>query len=164
MTERSGAQRALTILASLHVEILLLVFCGVIFLGTARTEGPVFDVVGPDLLPTVAAAIVAALVIVQMVVQVMRSVRGPLPAIRIDPAAVRNAAVFTAATALFVVAVARGWLPFAAATCVFMAINTMLLSNRLHWRDAAIGAASGLALGIVLQFTFTYVLFVDLPG
>jgi len=164
MTERTGAQRALTILASLHVELLLLVFCGVIFMGTARTEGPVFDVVGPDLLPTITAAIVAVLVIIQIVVQVIRSVRGPLPGITIDPAAVRNGAVFTAATALFVVAVARGWLPFALATCVFMAINTMLLSNRLHWRDAAVGAASGLALGIVLQFMFTRVLFIDLPG
>ena len=32
------------------------------------------------------------------------------------------------------------------------------------WGDAAIGAASGLALGIVLQVTFTYVLYIDLPG
>ena len=164
MTEKTGARRALTILASAHVEIGLLAFCGVIFLGTARTRGPVFDVVGPDLLPTVTAGMVAALVVLQIVFQIVRALRSPLPPIRIDSIVLRNFVVFTLATGLFVLVVARGWLPFAAATCVFMTVNTMLLSNRLHWRDAAIGAGSGLALGLVLQFTFTRILFVDLPG
>ncbi len=166
MTEpsRSTASRALALVVSLHVEIFLLIFCGIIFLGTGRTSGPVFDVVGPDLLPTVTAGIVAALTVLQIGAEVLRARRTPPPPIRIDPLVLRNLALFGAATTLFVVAVARGWLPFALATCVFITFNTMLLSNRLNARDAAIGAASGLALGIVLQFMFTRVLFIDLPG
>lgn len=164
MTEQSGVRRALTLFASLHVEIALLVFCGLIFFGTGRTDGPVFDVVGPDLLPTATAGVVATLVVLQAVVQIVRAVRIPLPPLRINPLALRNLSVFAPVCALFVVAVAQGWLPFALATSAFMTLNTVLLSGRLHWRDAAIGAASGLALGIVLQFTFTRILFIDLPG
>ena len=65
-----GAGRMLAILAGIHVEIGILVFCGLVLMGTGRTEErPVFDVVGPDVLPAATAAIVAAMVLVQIVVQ-----------------------------------------------------------------------------------------------
>jgi hypothetical protein len=159
-----GAGKALAIVAGLHVEIGILAFCGIIFLGTGRTEGPVFDVVGPDVLPTATAALVAAMVLAQLLVQVTRELRTPPPPVRVDPLALRNGVIFTAATILFVTAVALGWLPFSLATAAFMTLTTMLLSNRIHWRDGAFGAAIGLALGLVLQVTFTRILFIDLPG
>lgn len=159
-----GFGRIFAIIADLHVEIGILVFCGIIFMGTGRTTGPVFDVIGPDLLPTATAGIVAGLVLIHVVLQVIRSLREPLPTVRIDPQSLRNAVIFTAATLLFVTAVAQGWLVFALATAVFMTVTTMLLSNRVHWRDAAFGAVIGLGLGIVLQYTFTQILFIDLPG
>ena len=166
MTERAttATGRLLALFASLHVEIAILIFCIVIYLGTGTTKGPVFDVVGPELLPISMSLLVGALVLIQIIVQIVRARRTPLPAVRIDPLALRNLMIFAAATIVFVFVVAQGWLPFALATCVFMTVTTMMLSNRIHWRDAAIGAVSGLALGIVLQVTFTYVLYIDLPG
>lgn len=161
---RSSLGRVIAIVAGLHVEIGILVFCGVVFLGTGRTEGPVFDVIGPDVLPAATAGIVAALVLLQIAVQVAKALRDPPPAVRIDPLALRNGVIFTVATILFVTIVAQGWLPFALATSAFMTVTTMLLSNRIHWRDAVFGASIGLALGVVLQFVFTRVLFIDLPG
>ena len=83
---------------------------------------------------------------------------------QVDPLALRNGVIFTVATLLFVTAVARGWLPFALATSAFMSLTTMLLSNSFRWRDAVFGAVIGLALGVVLQFTFTRILFIDLTG
>lgn len=160
----TGFGRLLAIVAGLHVEISILIFCGIIFMGTGRTKGPVFDVIGPDLLPTVTAAIVATFVLLQVVIQVIANLKVPPPPVQIDPQSLRNGVIFTVATVLFVVAVAQGWLPFALATSAFMTVNTMLLSNRIHWRDAAFGAAIGLGLGIVLQYTFTQILFIDLPG
>lgn len=154
----------LAILAGIHVEIGILVFCGLVIMGTGRTEGPVFDVVGPDVLPAATAAIVAGMVLVQIVVQVIRDLREAPPVVQVDPLALRNGVIFTVATLLFVTAVARGWLPFALATSAFMSLTTMLLSNSFRGRDAAFGAVIGLALGVVLQFTFTRILFIDLPG
>lgn len=166
MTERASTAtgRLLALVASLHVEIAILIFCIVIYLGTGTTKGPVFDVIGPELLPISMSLLVGTMVLIQIIVQVVRARRIPLPAIRIDPLALRNLVVFATATILFVLFVSRGWLPFALATCAFMTVTTVMLSNRIHWRDAVIGAVSGLALGIVLQVTFTYVLYIDLPG
>ena len=166
MTERArtSAGRLLSLAAALHVELAILAFCVLIFLGAGSTAGPVFDVIGPEMLPTATSVLVGALVLVQIAVQVLRARTDPPPPVWIDPVALRNLAVFSLATILFVLIVAQGWLPFALATCAFMTVTTMLLSNRLDRRDAAIGAASGLALGIVLQVTFTHVLFIDLPG
>ncbi|MCR9135137.1 MAG: tripartite tricarboxylate transporter TctB family protein [Alphaproteobacteria bacterium] len=160
----TGFGRILAIVAGLHVEIGILIFCGIVFLGTGRTEGPVFDVIGPDVLPAATAGIVALLVLLQVALQVVRTLRNPPPPVRIDPEVVRNGVIFTVATILFVTIVAQGWLPFALATSAFMTVTTMLLSNRIHWRDAVFGASIGLALGVVLQFVFTRILFIDLPG
>jgi len=166
MTERpsSAAVRLLALAAALHVEIAILIFCVVIFLGAGTTRGPVFDVIGPEMLPMATSVLVGGLTLIQIVAYTLRARHDPPPAIRIDPVALRNLAVFAVATILFVLIVANGWLPFALATSAFMTVTTMLLSNRLAWRDAAIGATSGLALGIVLQVTFTYILYIDLPG
>lgn len=166
MTDRASTSRGrlLALIASLHVELAILAFCVLIFLGAGTTRGPVFDVIGPEMLPTATSVLVGALVLVQIAAQVVRARRDPPPPVRIDPEALRNLAVFAVATTLFVLSVAQGWLPFALATCGFMTVTTMLLSNRVDWRDAAVGAASGLALGVVLQVTFTYVLYIDLPG
>lgn len=166
MTKRPAKSKGhlFALIASLHVEIAILVFCVLIYLGAGSTRGPVFDVIGPEMLPTATSVLVGGLVMMQIVLQVRRSWRDPLPPVHLDPVILRNLAVFTGSTILFVVAVAQGWLPFALATCGFITVTTMLLSNRIDKRDAMIGAVSGLALGVVLQVTFTYVLFVDLPG
>lgn len=166
MTDRAATPlgRLLALIGSLHVEICILAFCVVIYLGAGTTSGPVFDVIGPEALPTATSVLVGALVLVQIAVQLFRARHDPPPAVRINPALLRNLLVFTVATILFVLIVAQGWLTFALATCAFMTVTTMLLSDRLHWRDAATGAATGLLLGIVLQITFTYVLFIDLAG
>lgn len=166
MTERPDRPKGslFALIASLHVEIAILAFCVLIYLGAGSTRGPVFDVIGPEMLPTATSVLVGALVLLQIGVQVRRAWHDPVAPVELDPVILRNLAVFTASTILFVVSVAQGWVPFAVATCGFITVTTMLLSNRIDKRDAAIGAASGLALGIVLQVTFTYVLFVDLPG
>ena len=165
MTERSSKPKGnlFALIASLHIEIAILAFCVVIYLGAGSTRGPVFDVIGPEILPTTTSVLVGALVILQIVLQVRRARSDPPAPVRLDPVILRNLAVFTASTILFVLTVAQGWLPFALATCGFITVTTMLLSNRIDKRDAIIGAVSGLVLGIVLQVMFTYVLFVDLP-
>ena len=44
-TQKLTAPSILAILAGLHVEIAILIFCAIILMGTGKTKGPVFDAV-----------------------------------------------------------------------------------------------------------------------
>ncbi|WP_306119070.1 MULTISPECIES: tripartite tricarboxylate transporter TctB family protein [unclassified Roseitalea] len=155
---------ALKLLGELHVEIGIVVFCAAIISETGKTKGPVFDTVGPDLLPTAVATIVAALTALQIVVHVARRRWEPDSGPGVDTVGLRNGAIFALATLGYVAALASRQIPFFVATCAFMAVATALLSQHNRWRDAALGAAIGLGLGLFLQFIFTQVLIIDLPG
>ena len=168
MTDQGKAGRpdALRLMGELHVEIGILVFCAAIISETGKTKGPVFDTVGPDLLPTAVATMVAALTLLQVVVQIAQRGRGgdPLPGRAVDVAGWRNGAIFSVATLAYVALLAAQSVPFFLATSAFMAVATALLSQHGKWRDAAVGAGIGLGLGLFLQFSFTRVLIIDLPG
>jgi len=152
------------IVGELHVEIGILIFCAAIISETGKTQGPVFDTVGPDLLPTAVAVIVAALTLVQVVVQIATRDSTDHAGSRIDRAGVINGLVFCLATILYVAVLAWQIVPFYLATCGFMAVTTALLSQGALARNALLGAGIGLGLGLFLQFIFTQVLVIDLPG
>jgi uncharacterized BrkB/YihY/UPF0761 family membrane protein len=156
--------RILPIIAGLHVEIGILVFCGLVLLGVGRTQGPVFDTVGPDFLPSAVAILVAALVLVQVVRQVYRELRDTPAPLEIHRQTLIKTSLFILVTILFVFLLSRGVLPLYLASSAFMTCTTVLLSQRPGWRDAVYGAVAGLALGALLQYVFTQILFIDLPG
>lgn len=161
---RNHGSRIVSAIAGLHVEIGILIFCGVILLGVGRTRGPVFDAVGPDFLPKAVAILVMLLVLVQIAVQLFQELRHPSAALKVDPRMLAKTSAFIAATAAFVFLLARGLLPLYLASSVFMAFTTVLLSHRPGWRDAIYGVVAGLVLGAVLQYVFTQILYIDLPG
>lgn len=156
--------RIVSIIAGLHVELGILMFCGIILLGVGRTSGPVFDAVGPDFLPTAVAIIVMALVLLQIVVQVLGEMRHPSAPLTVDLRAAAKTSAFIIATIVFVLLLAQGLLPLYLASSAFMACTTVLLSQRPGWRDAIYGLVAGLVLGVVLQYVFTQILYIDLPG
>lgn len=152
-------------LGGLSLEIAILIFCGAIISETGKTAGPVFDVVGPDFLPTVVALLVATLTLLQVVVHVVQRRNTPTPAetqgVRIG--AVVSGVVFSAVTIAYVAVLALEVAPFFLATTVFVGATTSLLSRPFTWRDIAFGLAIGLVLGVGLQYVFTQVLIIDLP-
>lgn len=164
MAERIFPVATLRRLASLFVEFGILCFCAIILSGTGKTEGPVFDTVGPDLFPTALALIVGGLTFVQIAVELLgKGDPAALPG-RPDWQMMRSTLIFFAATAIYVFLLAQRLAPLYLATCAFMACTTALLSHRPDWRDVALGAAIGLGLGGVLQFVFTRILVIDLPS
>lgn len=165
MSDANPRPGAIAILAGLYMEFIILVFCGLVLAGTGKTKGPVYDVVGPDFLPTVVACMVAGLTLLQVVVQVARARRGTGDHVAAPLAAgdVATGLVFGVATAGYVLALALRIAPFWASTMVFVALATLLVARRLDWRDGALGVVIGLVLGIVLQLIFTKVLVIDLP-
>tara|TARA_R110000868_G_scaffold26691_15_gene102559 strand:- start:1904 stop:2410 length:507 start_codon:yes stop_codon:yes gene_type:complete len=163
-TQKLTAPSILAILAGLHVEIAILIFCAIILMGTGKTKGPVFDAVGPDFLPSAVAVLVGLLVFLQIGFQVLRNLRQPPPPLMVDLAIVRKTALFSITTALFVAALVYHILPLYLASSAFVACATLLLSHRPDWRDVLYGVVSGLVLGAVLQYVFTQILYIDLNG
>nr|WP_306269405.1 tripartite tricarboxylate transporter TctB family protein [Pararhizobium sp. IMCC3301] len=163
-SQEQTAASVLAIVAGLHVEIAILIFCAIILMGTGKTKGPVFDAVGPDFLPSAVAILVGLLVLVQIGFQLRRNLRQPPPPLMVDSAIVRKTALFSIATALFVAALVYHILPLYLASGAFVACATLLLSHRPGWRDAVYGVVSGLILGAVLQYVFTQILYIDLNG
>lgn len=160
-----SSQSPLKIIGGLYMEIAILLFCAAILLGTGRTKGPVFDVVGPDFLPTVVAYLVGALTLLQILVQVVKARRGEdeasVPAIGLND--VGFGFLFSATTGLYVATLNFRLVPYFLATAIFVTLATLMLTRRLSLRDAGTGAVIGLVLGIVLQYIFTHVLVIDLP-
>lgn len=155
----------LRVLASLYVELAILAFCILIISETGRTRGPVFDVVGPDFLPTTVATIVAALTLLQIIVQVAKHLRRAHEDSG-EPISLANAVVglvFIAFTAVYVTVLSYRLVPFWAATTGFIVVLTLLLSRAISWRDFALSLAIGLGMGVGLQFIFTRILIIDLP-
>jgi hypothetical protein len=153
------------ILASLYVELAILAFCILIISEAGRTRGPVFDVVGPDFLPTTVAGLVAALTLVQIVVHIASQLRRTYQATG-EPISLVNAVVglvFIAFTAVYVTVLSYRAAPFWLATTVFIIVLTLLLSREITWRDLALSLVIGLGMGLFLQFVFTRILIIDLP-
>lgn len=153
-------------LGGMYVEIAVLVFCGLILSETGQTRGPVFDAIGPDVLPTIVAVIVAALVLLQIVQQIARGARGlaaPTGDAPILWPELARGLVFAAVTVVYVVVLASRMVPFWAATAVFVAAATLIMARPPNWRDATLGAVIGVVLGVALQLVFTMVLVIDLP-
>lgn len=155
----------LAIIGGLYMEFIILVFCGLVLAGTGKTKGPIYDVVGPDFLPTVVACMVAGLTLVQVVLQVVRQLRGDRGHVAAPLATgdIATGLVFGAATAAYVLVLALRVAPFYLSTMIFVTIATLLVARRFEWRDVAMGAVIGLLLGIFLQLIFTKVLVIDLP-
>ena len=163
-TAASGTvAKPIRILGSLYMEIAILAFCGAIVSATGQTRGPVFDVVGPDFLPTVVALLVAALTLVQVVMHVARRWRSQPGGRSEVAAALGSALIFSAVTVAYVALLAFRMAPFFLLTAVFVMLTTLLLSPRFSWREAAMGLIIGLVLGVGLQYVFTQVLIIDLP-
>jgi len=159
------ARRWWRTLGGLHVELLILAFCGLILSGTGKTRGPVFDAIGPDVLPTAVALIVAGLTLVQAMHQILRGTGTSLPAAS-EPIAwgeLLRGLAFGVATVAYVALLAWRLAPFWVATAAFVAMTTLIMANPRSWRDAAAGAGIGAGLGIFLQLVFTRVLVIDLP-
>lgn len=155
----------LRILASLYVEFTIIIVCALIISEAGQTRGPVFDVVGPDFLPTVVAGLVAALTLLQMGVQVARQVRGKESETS-EPIAGSDAfvgLVFAAVTTVFVTTLALRLVPFWAATAVFVTVATLLLARTITRRDLVLSISIGIGLGVALQLIFTRILIIDLP-
>lgn len=148
----------------LYVEIAVLVFCGLILSETGQTRGPVFDAIGPDVLPTAVALMVAGLTLLQVVLQIARGSQ-PLPDAdpRIMAPELLRGLVFAAVTIAYVALLASRLAPFWVATAVFVAAATLIMARPPNWRDAILGAVIGVILGAGLQFVFTTILVIDLP-
>jgi hypothetical protein len=152
------------ILGGLHVEVAILVFCGLILSETGKTRGPVFDAIGPDVLPTIVAVIVSGLTLLQIVLQIAR---GP-QAQDVDDAPIHlpellRGLVFAAVTIAYVALLASRMVPFWAATAVFAMVATLIMSRPPNLANAALGGGIGVVLGVVLQLVFTMILVIDLP-
>lgn len=164
--EGSTRPHPLRILAGLYVEFTIVIVCALIISEAGSTRGPVFDVVGPDFLPTVVAELVAALTLVQMAVQVARRFGGKDAEGAAAPIAASDAVVgliFAAVTTVFVTVLALRLIPFWTATAVFVTATTLLLSRTITRRDMLLSVAVGIGLGVALQLIFTRVLIIDLP-
>jgi len=155
----------LRILAGLYMEWIILAFCALVLSATGKTEGPVYDVVGPDFLPTTVAWIVAALTLVQVVRQVIQQRRLPVQdsVEPLEQADILTGLLFGVVTAAYVLVLAYRLAPFYLLTAVFITLATLLISRRFDWRDALTGIVLGVVLGIILQLIFTRVLVIDLP-
>jgi len=153
---------ALRWLGQIHVELGILLFCIVIIAGTGRTEGPVFDTIGPDFFPTALAVIVGALTLLQIILSIAGRDRGDPSPGSPDRAMLRNSVIFFAATGLYVLVLSQRWAPLFLATSGFMACTMPLIAHRLNWRDAGLGAVIGLGLGLVLEIVFTRIVIIDL--
>lgn len=153
-------------LGGMHVEIAILVFCGLILSETGQTRGPVFDAIGPDVLPTIVALVVAALTLLQIVQQIASDARAGAPADTGAPILwpeLARGLGFAALTLAYVAVLASRLVPFWAATAVFLTVATLVMARAPNWRDASLGAGIGVVLGIGLQLVFTMVLVIDLP-
>lgn len=157
-----------TLLGGTYLELLILAFCAAILSDTGKSSGPVFDVVGPDFLPSVVAGTVGVLTLMQLAWFILRWRNGEeetqavLPAADVWAGRVL-AGLFCVLTAIYVVVLSREWSPFWLATAVYLTLATILLSRRLNWRDLLLGSAIGLVMGIGLQLVFTGLLIIDLP-
>lgn len=148
----------------LYVELAILVFCGLILSETGQTKGPVFDAIGPDVLPTAVALIVAGLTLLQVVVQIARGGHAlPDADPRIMAPELLRGLIFAAVTIAYVVVLASRLVPFWLATAVFVAVTTLIMARPPNGRDAILGAVIGVILGAGLQFVFTTILVIDLP-
>lgn len=149
----------------LYVELCILVFCAAILSQTGQTKGPVFDVVGPDFLPTTVAWIVAVLTALQVVVHLVGWRRGQAPAAPTGETAAGwlIAVVFGGLTVVYAGVLSNELAPFYLATAVYLLACTVLLARRLSWKDVAGGAVLGILMGVGLQLLFTRVFVIDLP-
>ena len=68
-TQHSATSRFLHIISTLYIEFFILLICTLVISQTGKSTGPVFDVVGPDLIPLTVAYVVAALTLLQLVVE-----------------------------------------------------------------------------------------------
>lgn len=162
----SSRPHPLRILAGLYVEFVIVIVCALIISETGRTRGPVFDVVGPDFLPTLVAGLVAALTLLQMAVQVTRQISGKDEGGISEPIAASDVVVglvFAAVTTTFVTVLALRLVPFWVATAIFIIAATLLLSRTITRRDILLSVVIGVGLGVALQLIFTRVLIIDLP-
>jgi len=150
----------------LHVEVAILVFCGLILSETGKTRGPVFDAIGPDVLPTVVALIVAGLTLLQVVVQLAR---GPQDqpddagAVPLQLPELLRGLAFAALTIAYVALLASRLAPFWVATAVFVLAATLVMARPPSLGNALLGGVIGVVLGVVLQLVFTMILVIDLP-
>lgn len=155
------------LIGGLYFEFCLLIFCAAILSQTGQTKGPVFDVVGPDFLPSSVAWIVALLVTIQIVVHILGWRKGAPDTAVVSSTETATgrvlAAIFSALTVLYAVVLSNEFAPFYLATAIYLTVCTVLLSRRFNWRDLAVGAVVGLVMGVGLQWLFTNVFIIDLP-
>lgn len=154
------------LLGGMYVEVSILILCGLILSETGKTRGPVFDAIGPDVLPAAVAAIVAALTLLQIVRQIVYGAHAHPDATADAPIhlpELLRGLVFATLTVVYVTALASRLVPFWAATAVFAALATIIMTRPMNWRDAVLGACIGTALGVSLQIVFTMILVIDLP-
>ena len=160
------ADRWHRVLGGLHVEVGILVFCGLILSETGKTRGPVFDAIGPDVLPTAVALIVGALTLFQIVLQIVRGPQADAAAAAVAPIRwpeLARGAAFAVLTVGYVALLASRNVPFWAATALFVTAATLIMARPPNWSNALAGAVIGVVLGVALQLIFTRVLVIDLP-
>ncbi|NRA21832.1 MAG: tripartite tricarboxylate transporter TctB family protein [Oceanospirillaceae bacterium] len=162
-TQHSATSRFLHIISTLYIEFFILLICTLVISQTGKSTGPVFDVVGPDLIPLTVAYVVAALTLLQLVVESRkmdfagRQMNGdigfrPIPCL-----------LFCCLSGLYVLSLANAWAPFYLATFVFITLATLTITAGASKRDVVIGMLIGLGVGALLQFVFTQILVIDLP-
>src|SRR5690606_14048489 len=131
----SAPHRSASLLfGGLYFEICVLIFCAAILGQTGKTTGPVFDVVGPDFLPTAVAWIVGSLTVCQILVHLVGWRRGRPDLGQHSPTETATgrlvAAAFGLVTIVYAAALSNELLPFYAATAAYLLVSTMLLARR----------------------------------
>ncbi|MDG1319520.1 MAG: hypothetical protein P8P84_19725 [Paracoccaceae bacterium] len=149
---------------AIGAELIFLFFCVGIFLQVGETKGPVFDSIGPDVIPQTLAIFVILLVLVQILLNVARmfSTRPEAVEPKFNPRHFMAFIFFILATATFLLAL-RFWVaPIVFLTPAFIIVTTLIFSYDIKVQTILIGSIVGVALGFLQYLVFTNFIHVDL--
>lgn len=149
---------------ALGVEVIILLFCVGILMEVGQTKGPIFDSIGPDVIPQTLAVMVILLTSVQLVVNAVGFLSSDQEGLvgEMDSSKLKSFAFFILATTTFLLALRLWVAPMVFLTPVFILVATLIFSNNLKRRTIITGSAIGLALGLIQYIIFTNFLHVDL--
>ena len=152
------------LVSSLGVEFTILFLCVGIFLQVGKTKGPVFDSIGPDVIPQSLAIVVILLVLTQMFSSVSGFFSSGFQKAEADfvPPNVKGFIFFILATMIFVLTL-RFWVaPLVFLTPLYIVVATLIFAYEFERRIIVGGCIVGVVLGLLQYIVFTNFIHVDL--
>ena len=148
----------------LVVEFSILLFCVGIFLQVGETKGPVFDSIGPDIIPQSLALLVILLVLTQIFSSLPEFFSIHFQKARADfvPQNIKGFLLFITATVIFVLTLRFWFVPLVFLTPLYVFVATLIFAFKFERRIIVGGCIVGTVLGILQYIVFTNFIYVDL--